>query len=61
MSFLPLHQVTARAVMRAGLQHFVERMAHALAISVDETRELARGILDEPAGDEQNSAEDSIS
>jgi hypothetical protein len=60
MSFVPLHQATARAVMRAGLQNFIERMAHALAISVDETRELARGILDEAAGDQQSSTEDSI-
>ncbi|WP_315703057.1 MULTISPECIES: hypothetical protein [unclassified Bradyrhizobium] len=58
---MPLYQATARAVMRPGLQNFTERIAHALAISVDEARELARGILDEPASDQQNSTEDSIS
>jgi hypothetical protein len=60
MSFVPLHQATARAVMRAGLANFIERMAGALAISSADAQKLARVILDEPA-DDDNANEDAAS
>jgi hypothetical protein len=57
MSFVPLHEATTRAVMRAGLSNFIERVANALAISPANARKLARLILDEPA-DDDNANED---
>jgi hypothetical protein len=60
MSFVPLHEATAPAVMRAGLPNFIERMAQALAISLADTQKLARLILDERA-DDDNANEDAAS
>jgi hypothetical protein len=60
MSFVPLREPTIRAVMRAGLLHFIERTARALAITPAAADELARSILDERA-DDDNATEDAAS
>ena len=58
MNFVPLREATARALMRARLRNFLERMAAALAISLDEARTLARTILSEPSdGDDANGSD----
>jgi hypothetical protein len=45
VSFVPLREPAARAVMRGGLCNFISRMAAALGLTRAATRDLARSVL----------------
>ncbi|WP_213773437.1 hypothetical protein [Bradyrhizobium sp. dw_78] len=57
MSFVRLRNVTARVVMRCGIENFLVKIAPALAISLDEARDLARIVLNETPEDDDASGE----
>ncbi|KRQ14251.1 hypothetical protein [Bradyrhizobium manausense] len=45
MSFAPLRELAARALMRSELNHFLERIGKALAVGTAEARRLALDVI----------------
>jgi hypothetical protein len=58
MSFVPLREPTARAVMRGALYSFLSKMAAALRLTQAATRDLARSVLSEAQEIEQAEIDD---